>query len=357
MNRTARLHERGQSLWLDNITRELLENGTIKRYIDEYSVTGLTSNPSIFDNAISSGSYNESILALAQRGLDHEEIFFELAIADLRHAADLFADVHRKTDGVDGWVSLEVSPLLAYDTAKTTEAAASLYRRAERPNLFVKIPGTPEGLPAIEESIASGVPVNVTLLFSVDQYLGALDAYLNGIERRVRAGLNPAVASVASLFISRWDTAIATSAPAHLRNELGLSIGLEAYHAYREAMESDRFQRLANAGARMQRLLWASTKTKDPNASDTLYVEGLAAPFTVNTMPDSTLEAFFDHGEVGASLPRDGGESAKQLQEFADAGIDVKGLAEQLQHDGAKAFVDSWHALLAKIDAQLGTEH
>lgn len=352
MKATQQLHEQGQSLWLDNITRAMLDKGQLQHYIDDYSVTGLTSNPSIFDAAITTGDYNESIHTLSSKGLSTEEIFFEIAVADLRRAAEMFAPVHERTNGVDGWVSLEVSPLLAYDTAKTTETAKWIHDKADRTNLFVKIPGTPEGLPAIEESIASGVPINVTLLFDVDQYRAAADAYLRGVERRVAAGLNPAVDCVASLFISRWDTAVAQSVPAELQNKLGLAVGCEAYAAYREILDSNRFQRLANSGARVQRLLWASTKTKDPKASDTLYVANLVAPLTINTMPDSTLEAFYDHGEVGEPLPQDGGDYAVQLDRFEKAGVDVKALAHKLQSDGAQSFVDSWTDLLAKIEEQ-----
>jgi transaldolase len=315
----------------------------------------LTSNPSIFDNAIATGDYDESIRATSQQGLSSEEIFFNLAIADLQRAADLFAPVHEVTGGVDGWVSLEVSPLLAYDSAATIAAAKSLHARAQRDNLFVKIPGTPPGLVAIEECIASGVPVNVTLLFSADQYVAAADAYLRGIERRVTSGLDADVGCVASVFISRWDTAVSQSVPEDLKNRLGLAVGQATYRAYRDVMESERFQRLANSGARVQRLLWASTKTKDPAAPDTLYVAGLTAPLTINTMPDSTLGAFFDHGEVGELLARDGGDCDVLLQRFAAAGIDTTALAQRLQDDGAAAFATSWSNLLAKIDAQSPT--
>lgn len=330
----------------------MLDAGQIKKFIDSYSVTGLTSNPSIFDSAIATGAYDDAIRAASQQGLSSEEVFFDLAIADLQRAADLFAQVHENTGGVDGWVSLEVSPLLAYDTAKTIEAAKSLNARAERKNLFVKIPGTPQGLPAIEECIASGVPVNVTLLFDADQYRAAADAYLRGIERRVTSGLDASVGCVASVFISRWDVAVAKLVPAELKNRLGIAVGQETYRAYRDVMESERFQRLANSGARVQRLLWASTKTKDPAAPDTLYVAGLEAPFTINTMPDSTLEAFFDHGEVGEPLARDGGDCDMLLERFAAAGVDKKALAQKLQDEGATSFAVSWSDLLARIDAQ-----
>ena len=352
MKPTKILHDSGQSLWLDNITREMLDQGQIQRYVDNYDVSGLTSNPSIFDAAIGSGAYDESIAAHAGDGHSNEEIFFDLALADLQRAADLFLPIHERTDGVDGWVSLEVSPLLAHDSTATIEAATSLHARAERSNLFIKIPGTLEGLVAIEECIFLGVPINVTLLFDKDQYVEAAGAYLRGIERRVSAGLNPAVGSVASLFISRWDVAVASKVPSELKNQLGLVVGRDTYRAYRELMDSERFQRLANAGARTQRLLWASTKTKDPGASDILYVRGLAAPFTINTIPDSTLEAFFDHGELEGPLARDGGDCDTLLARFANAGIDTRSLARQLQDEGATSFADAWAHLIAKIDQQ-----
>ena len=352
MKATTTLHDIGQSLWLDNITRGMLDGGQIQHYIDTHSVTGLTSNPSIFDNAIGTGDYDESIRNPLHRNRTSEEVFFDVAIADLQRAADLFLPVYERTAGVDGWVSLEVSPLLVRETAQTVDAAQTLHARAGRANLYIKIPGTPEGLDAIEECIAAGVPVNVTLLFDVDQYLAAVDAYMRGIERRITAGRNPLVSSVASLFISRWDGAVATSVPENLKNRLGLTIGSEVYRAYRDVMESDRFLRLANSGARMQRLLWASTKTKDPAASDTLYVHGLASPFTINTMPDATLEAFFDHGSVDQVVARDGGDCDRTLAEFAAAGIDKRALALKLQDEGATSFSTSWAELLSKIDIQ-----
>lgn len=353
MKATQILRERGQSLWLDNITRSLLDNGTIQRYIDSYSVTGLTSNPAIFDKAIGSGDYDEAIRSTAGQVRPPEELFFELAIEDLQRAADLFLPIHGRTDGVDGWVSLEVSPLLAYDTAGTVEAAKTLYARAGRPNLFIKIPGTPEGLPAITEAIAAGIPVNVTLLFSAGHYLAAADAFLKGVERRIAGGLDPAVGSVASVFMSRWDVAVAKQVPADLADKLALAVGLDIYRAYRQLMSSDRFQRLENAGVRMQRLLWASTSTKDPAAPDTLYVQGLAAPFTVNTMPEATLEAFFDHGTVGDPLPADGGDADVMLGRFIRAGVDLGDVAARLQRNGARSFVDAWNELMDRITAQI----
>jgi transaldolase len=347
------LNKLGQSLWLDNITRDLLDSGTLKRYIDELSITGLTSNPTIFDHAISrSSGYDAEIRRQLDYGARGEELFFNLAIQDLGRAADLFAPVYARTGTVDGYVSLEVSPLLAYDTQATIAQAIMLHAKAMKSNLFIKIPGTAEGLPAIEEAIFAGVPVNVTLLFSKEQYSAAAGAYLKGLERRVDAGLSPDVRSVASLFISRWDVAVAQKVPAELRNRLGIAVSKLSYKAYRDLLESDRFQRLANLGARPQRLLFASTGTKDKSASDTLYISALAAPNTVNTMPEETLLAFANHGTMGGTLARDGGDAEAVLQAYAEAGIDTTALAEKLQSDAAKGFVDSWHELLNAIDVK-----
>jgi transaldolase len=347
------LNRLGQSLWLDNITRDLLDSGTLKRYIDELSVTGLTSNPTIFDHAIArSSAYDAEIRRQLDHGAAGEGLFFNLAIQDLDRAADLFASVYARTGTVDGFVSLEVSPLLAYDTQATVAQAKLLHAKAKRPNLFIKIPGTAEGLPAIEEAIFAGVPVNVTLLFSTEQYSAAADAYLKGLERRVAAGLSPDIRSVASLFISRWDVAVASKVPEKLRNTLGIAVSKQSYKAYRDLLESERFQRLANLGARPQRLLFASTGTKDKCASDTLYISALAAPNTVNTMPEETLLAFADHGTTSGALPRDGGDAEAVLRAYAKAGIDIAVLAAQLQSDGAKGFVTSWHDLLEAIDAK-----
>jgi transaldolase len=353
MKATQKLHDLGQSLWLDNITRELLTSGTLKRYIDDLSVTGLTSNPTIFDHAIAkSAAYDAEIRALKKTGIPGEDLFFKLAIADLQAAADLFKPIHERTAGVDGFVSLEVSPLLAYDAEKTVAAAKSLHAAAARANLFIKIPGTKEGLPAIEEAIFSGIPINVTLLFSREHYVAAADAYLRGLERRIAAGLSPDVRSVASLFVSRWDKATMEKLPANLRDKLGIAVAESSYAAYRDLLDSDRWQRLENLGARPQRLLFASTGTKDPKASDTLYVGGLAAPNTVNTMPEETLNAFAEHGELGGALPRDGGDSAEILTEIGKAGIDVARLAADLQGEGAKSFDESWSDLLKAIDTK-----
>jgi transaldolase len=347
------LHNLGQSLWLDNITRDLLDSGTLKRYIDELSVTGLTSNPTIFDNAISKNSwYDREIRKLLDAGAVGEKLFFELAIQDLSHAAELFLPVYERTGTVDGFVSLEVSPVFAYDSKATVEQAKTLHAQANKPNLFIKIPGTKEGLPAIEDSIFAGIPINVTLLFSTDQYKAAADAYMKGLERRVAAGLSPDVRSVASLFVSRWDVAVADKVPAALRNTLGVAVSNQAYKAYRDILESDRFQRLENLGARAQRLLFASTGTKDKSAPDTLYIDGLAAPNTINTMPEATLLAFADHGGAPAALSRDGGDAASMLAKHIDAGIDLTALAAQLQSDGAKSFVKSWNELLSAIDSK-----
>jgi transaldolase len=353
MNPTKTLHNLGQSLWLDNITRALLNSGTLQRYIDELSVTGLTSNPTIFDHAIrNSADYDSDIARLSSRAKPVEDLFFELALADLTQAADLLRPVFTRTDNVDGWVSLEVSPLLAHDTRRTIAAARDLGERAGKSNLFIKIPGTKEGLPAIEAAIFAGVPVNVTLLFSREQYVAAAEAYLRGVERRIEAGLNPAIASVASLFVSRWDVAIAGKVPAELANRLGIAVAQETYRAYFELLASPRFQRAANAGARAQRLLWASTGTKDPKAPDILYVKALAAPFTVNTMPEGTLKAFAQHGEVGAMLAPDGGDCEKVLAAFAKAGIDIDALAKRLQDEGAASFNKSWSDLMACIESK-----
>lgn len=353
MNPTQTLHNLGQSLWLDNITRNLLNSGTLQRYIDEWSVTGLTSNPTIFDHAIrNSADYDSDIGRLSTRAKPVEDLFFELALADLTRAADLLRPVFTRTGGVDGWVSLEVSPFLAHDTQRTIAAARDLSQRGAKPNLFIKIPGTKEGLPAIEEAIFAGVPINVTLLFSREQYVAAADAYMRGVERRIEAGLNPAVGSVASLFVSRWDVAIAGKVPAELTNRLGIAVAQRAYKAYLELLSSPRFLRAANAGARTQRLLFASTGTKDPKASDILYVKALAAPFTVNTMPDGTLKAFAQHGEVAAPLGPDGGDSEQMLAAFTRAGIDIDALAKRLQDEGAASFDKSWSDLMACIESK-----
>jgi len=353
MNATQELNRAGQSLWLDNITRELLSSGTLRSYIDELSVTGLTSNPTIFDHAMKHGSaYDEDIARLARGGLADEKLFFELALDDLTRAADLFRAVHDRTAGVDGWVSLEVSPRLAYDTNSTLAEARDLHARAARPNLFIKIPGTKEGLPAIESAIFAGVPINVTLLFSVEQYVAAAEAWLRGIERRIAAGLNPSVASVASLFLSRWDVATADKVPAPLRNQLGLAVGRRSYRSYCELLTSPRWLRALNAGARPQRLLFASTGTKDPKASDVLYIEGLIGPYTINTMPENTLKAFADHGKVGEAIRADGGDSEKVLAQYTQAGVDLTALAAKLQKDGADAFVASWDSLMGVISSK-----
>ena len=347
------LNKLGQSLWLDNITRDLLDSGTLKSYIETKSVTGLTSNPTIFDNAISKSKwYDEEILRQLDQGHKGEKLFFKLAIQDLSRAAELFLPVYESTGTVDGFVSLEVSPLFAYDTQATVKQAQELHAEAGVPNLFIKIPGTTEGLPAIEEAIYAGVPVTVTLLFSTDQYIAAAEAYMKGLERRAAEGKSTDVRSVASLFISRWDTNVADKVPAEIKNTLGLAVGQQAYAAYRDVLESDRFQRLQNLGARPQRLLFASTGTKDKAASDILYIKGLAAPNTVNTMPEGTLLAFADHGEVGEAIPRHGGDFSKVLKAHQDAGVDLTELSHTLQSEGAKGFVKSWHELMEAIESK-----
>lgn len=350
MRATQLLHNLGQSLWLDNITRDLINSGTLKRYVDDLSVTGLTSNPTIFDHAIkNSSSYDAAIRKKLDEGESGEKLFFELALEDLTRAADLFRPVFESTNGVDGWVSLEVSPLLAHDTASTLAAAKSLHARAGRPNLLIKIPGTKEGLPAIEESIFAGVPINVTLLFSREHYVAAAEAFLRGIERRIDAGLQPDIGSVASVFVSRWDAAVAGKVPAALTNKLGIAMAKRTYKACRELLGSPRWERIYNAGARPQRLLWASTGTKDPKAPDVLYIKALAAPFTVNTMPEGTLKALADHGDLSEIMSADGGDCETVLEQFAAAGIDVDQLGAKLQDEGAKSFVSSWNDLMEVI--------
>jgi transaldolase len=353
MRATQQLHDLGQSLWLDNITRDLLENGALRRYIDELSVTGLTSNPTIFENAIrSSAAYDAAIRRKRREGKSGEELFFELALEDLGRAADLFRPIWDRTNGVDGWVSLEVSPLLAYDTVRTLAEAKRLFAKAGRPNLFIKIPGTPEGVPAIEEAVFAGVPVNVTLLFSPEQYVAVAQAFVRGIERRIAAGQKPDIGSVASLFVSRWDAAVAREAPAALRNRLGIAIARRTYRAYRSLVSSPRWQRIYNLGGRPQRLLWASTGTKDPQAPDDLYIRSLTAPFTVNTMPEGTLLALAELDEIGPLLPEDGGDCDDVLARFGEAGVDVDALARRLQQEGAASFAKSWNSLLGVIEAK-----
>jgi len=347
MKATKQLHDLGQSLWLDNITRDLLTSGTLRRYRDEFSVTGLTSNPTIFDLAIRNGNaYDESIRKKTAQDKSGEELFFDLALEDLTQAADLFRPIYDSTEGIDGWVSLEVSPLLAYDTAKTIKEAARLHLQANRPNVFIKIPGTREGVPAIEEATFEGVPVNVTLLFSREQYIAAAEAYMRGIERRIAAGRDPKIHSVASVFISRWDKAVMEKVPANLRNRLGIAIARRTYKAYRDLLKSTRWQKLAAARAVPQRLLWASTGTKDPNAPDVMYVEAFAAPDTIDTIPEKTLLAFADHGQVKSAMPVDGGDAEAVLAEFARAGVEDAKLAEELQREGAESFNKSWNDLM-----------
>jgi len=350
---TSRLHQAGVSLWLDNITRGMLKNGKLERYIHDLSITGLTSNPTIFDNAVAStNEYDEAILQKVKAGRSGEALFFELAIEDLSQAAQLFRPVFDLTNGIDGWVSLEVSPLLAYDADASIQAAVSLHKKADQPNLFIKIPGTPQGLPAIEQAIFAGVPVNVTLLFSAEQYLAASQAYLRGIERRIAAGLDPDVRSVASIFISRWDKATMGKVLPALQNTLGIAVAQRTNALYRDLLNSDQMLRVMNLGAQPQRLLWASTGTKDPHASDILYIRSLVAPYTINTMPEETLLAFADHGEMETSLSAEKNKSDQVLEDFKKAGIDYDQLAEQLQKDGAAAFVNSWKNLLATIEAK-----
>jgi len=349
---TQQLHDLGQSLWVDNITRKMLDEQVLDGYIDDLSVTGLTSNPTIFDKAIGAGdAYDAQISELQEQGLTGDDLFFELALADLRRAAKLFEPINERTDDVDGWVSLEVSPMIADDTDATIAQAADLHGQATG-NFFIKIPGTKAGLPAIEESIYAGIPINVTLLFDREQYVAAADAFMRGLERRIEAGLSPAVPSVASVFLSRWDVAVADEVGDDLKNTIGIAVGKDCYAAYREMLASNRYQRLVNEGARAQRLLYASTGTKDPGAPDTMYIDALASPHTVNTMPEPTLLAFADHGTVGEPLPADGGDSQQTFEAFADAGVDLKALAARLQEEGKDAFNKSWGEMLGSLESK-----
>jgi transaldolase len=354
MTTTQQLHDLGQSLWIDNISRETLRDGSLATLISDYSVTGLTSNPTIFEKAMGQGdAYDDAIAQMARDGRSTEDLFFALAVDDLQKAADMFLPAHEASGGVDGWVSLEVSPLLVNDTRGTIQAAASLHAQAARKNLFIKIPGTPEGIPAIEEAIFQGIPINVTLLFSREQYLAAAEAYMKGIERRLNDGKSPVVESVASLFVSRWDTGAKDTLSDPLQNKLGIAIAMRTYKAYRDLLASARWKKLAAAGAHPQRLLWASTGTKDPKAPETLYVEALAAPDTVNTMPEKTLKAFARDGHVGDPMPVDGGYAEQTLDEIRREGVDVDALAAKLQQEGGDSFKKSWSSLIGGLEEKV----
>ena len=351
---TQQLHDLGQSLWIDNISRETLRDGSLAKLISGYSVTGLTSNPTIFEKAMGHGdAYDDAIARMARDGRSTEDLFFALAVEDLQQAADLFLPAHEASGGVDGWVSLEVSPLLVNDAQGTIQAAASLHAQAARKNLFIKIPGTPAGAQAIEESIYHGVPINVTLLFSREQYLAAAEAYMKGIERRLNDGKSPVVESVASLFVSRWDTGAKETVSDTYQNKLGIAIALRTYKAYRDLLASERWKKLAAAGAHPQRLLWASTGTKDPKAPETLYVEALAAPGTVDTMPEKTLMAFAEQGRVGDPMPVDGGYAEQTIAEIRREGVDIEALADKLQKDGGDSFAKSWSTLLGGLEEKV----
>lgn len=347
---TFNLHRQGVSLWLDNITRKMLDNGVLQQYITEFSVTGLTSNPSIFEAAIAkTGDYDEAIRKGSNDGLSDEEVFFNLAIEDIQRAADLFLPAYKATNGLDGYVSIEVSPLLAFDAENTIKAAKAIHDKVNRPNVFIKIPGTRQGLRAIERSIAEGIPINVTLLFSAEQYEAAANAYLKGVESRIEKGLNPDIRSVASVFISRWDKAVADKTPDGLKNKLGLAVSHKIYYSYLIFLGSQRIHKAMNSGVMPQRLLWASTGTKDPNASDILYVKNLVVPYTVNTIPENTLHAFADHGDSSQLMPGNIIEAEEIISQFKDLSVDYFQLAEQLQSEGAEAFRKSWYNLLESI--------
>jgi transaldolase len=351
VNHTRELVELGQTLWLDNVSRPMLDDGTLARYIHDFNISGLTSNPSIFEKAIIEGNaYDETIRNSTENSA--EDVYLQLALQDLQRAAKMFAPLHRASHGADGWVSLEVSPLLADDTAATIASVADLHRRAARRNFFIKIPGTPAGARAIEESLFAGIPINVTLLFSREQYRVAAEAWMRGIERRIKADLDPRIDSVASLFVSRWDVAVNDRVSASQRNRLGLAVAKRTYRAYRDLLDSPRVQSLVRHGVRPQKLLWASTGTKDPGAPDTLYVDALAAPLTINTIPDKTLRAFAEHGKAPTLLARDGGDADRVLAEFTYAHIDLDALALKLQRDGVDAFAKSWRTLLHGIESK-----
>jgi transaldolase len=347
---TQKLHELGQSLWLDHIIRENLNSSKFRHYIEELSVTGVTFNPTIFNCAIKNSSvYDVAIRKKLKEDKLGEELFYELALEDLSHAADILRPIFEKTGGVDGWVSLEVSPLLIHETATILAAAEELYNRVRRPNFFIKIPGTKEGLPAVEEAIFAGIPVKVTLLFSREHYLAAAGAFLRGIERRIAAGLKPNIGSVASIFVSRWDAAVKGKVPDALCNQLGIAIAQRTYTAYRDLLSSPRWQRANNAGARPQRLLWVGTESKDPESSKDFYIKALAAPFTINSMSESILNTLVDHGEIGTLMPADGGDCEAELIRFAQAGIDVDALADELQNEEVASSIKSWFELMSAI--------
>lgn len=350
---TQNLHRQGVSIWLDNITRKMLDNGVLQKYISDLSVTGLTSNPSIFEAAIAkTGDYDEAIRKMSGLVLTDEEVFFNLAVEDIQRAADQFLPVYKATNGLDGFVSIEVSPLLAYDTENTIKAAKAIHQKVDRPNALIKIPGTPQGLPAIEKAISEGIPVNVTLLFSAEQYQAAALAYLKGVETRIERGLNPDIRSVASVFVSRWDKAVADKVPESLQNQLGIAVMQKTYFAYLQFLRSKRVQKAMNSGIFPQRLLWASTGTKDPKASDILYVKNLLAPYTINTIPENTLLAFADHGETGPSLPGNTTSADRIIGKFSEFSVDHLQLAELLQKEGAEAFNKSWNNLIDSISVK-----
>jgi transaldolase len=354
MNATSKLQELGQSLWLDNISRNMIDTGLLQTYISDFSITGLTSNPSIFTKAVAGGSdYDAQIASERATGATPEEIVLRLMVQDLRRAADLFAPIHKATSGKDGWVSIEVSPYLINDAKGSLEWAQRLHAQMDRANAFVKIPGTQQGAVAIEEAIFQGIAINVTLLFSRDQYVAVAEAYMRGIERRIDGGLDPKVRSVASVFVSRWDAAAAKQGRADLRNRLGLAVAADVWDAYQSILASERWQTLAKAGAMPQTLLWASTGVKDPEADDTLYITALAAPETINTMPDATLRAFADHGAVGKGGTLDREAGAKLRRVATEGGLDLDALAGKLQVDGGDAFVTAWDELLKRVEGKV----
>jgi len=367
MNATIKLLEVGQSVWYDNIQRSLLKNGEMAGMIERGEIRGVTSNPAIFMNAITkSHDYDESLLPLAKSGLKAEEIFFHMAIEDIQAAADLFLPLYQNTGGADGYVSLEVSPFLAHDTAGTLAQVKSLWQRVDRPNLMIKIPATREGLPAITEALAAGINVNVTLIFSRQRYAKVLDAHMSGLEKRQAQGLPiERVASVASFFVSRVDTNVDAQLQAILTSQGSQAAAVQpllgkaaianarlAYADFKAAMASERWQKLKAQGARPQRPLWASTSTKNPAYRDVVYVEELVGPDTVNTIPPPTLAAFLDHGQVRSSLEEDLEGARQALAELEKLGISMKAVTDQLEAEGVKAFADAFGVLLKSIEGR-----
>jgi transaldolase len=354
VNPARQLHEAGQSLWLDSINRAMLGSGDLARYVDQLAVTGLTSNPTILGHAMAaSHDYEGSLRALLAQGVSGpQDLVYAAAFEDLGQAANLFRPAWQASGGEDGYVSVEVPPDLAYDAPATVALARHLHAMAGFPNLLVKVPGTPQGLTVLEELVDAGIGVNVTLLFSDTHYLRTAEAYMRALERRLARGEDLAVPSVASVFVSRWDKAADSLLPKPLHGRLGVAMAQKVYSSYQSLLASDRWRDLEAGGARPQRVLWASTSAKDPALPDTYYVEKLASPGTINTMPEKTLIAFADHGTVGEMLRDDYASGEETVAEVAAKGVDVDALGESLQRQGARAFSADWSALLDAIAAK-----